>query len=89
MRVIEQGGGYRMLLSASDTCKWAHRPTAQWPCSTLSGKRVQVVVDRGGIVDLAVNGRDGVDVDGVELDAIVSDNLPKNLRHLWPTWGRE
>jgi hypothetical protein len=79
--------GYTMWLSANDTYNWAHRPRNDWPCSTLSHKRCVVRVDDNGLFDLTVNGRDDDDVDGVELDAIVGDHLPKDCRHLWPIWG--
>jgi hypothetical protein len=82
MYVRETPDGYRMRLSADDTFAWAHRPGARWPCSTLSGHEIVVVVDECGLVDYS--GPDGAD--GWELDAIVSDFLPENLRHLWPAW---
>lgn len=75
-----------MTLSAEDTYRWATRAGASWPCSQLRGNRVAVTVDRNGLCDLSFNGRDA-DIDGNELDAIVSDHLPADLRHLWPVWG--
>lgn len=78
--------GYVMKLSARDTYNWAHREGARWPCSDLSGNRCVVVVDSNGLLDFTLNGRDG-DCSGDELNAIVSDHLPKILRHLWPAWG--
>ena len=49
-----------------------------WPCSELSGKRLFVEYDRGGLVDLAINGRMG-DCPDHELSAIVSDHLRGKL----------
>lgn len=79
--------GYTIWLSADDTEAWAHKPTAYWPCSAYSGKRLAVCVDSNGLCDLAVNGRDDSDGDGDELAAMVGDHLPKEYRHLWPTWA--
>ena len=84
--VIETPNGYRMRLSRDDTWGWAHRPGSVRPCSKVAGRSLAVVVDRNGLCGLAVDERDDVDLDGHELEAIVSDHLPMNLRHLWPTW---
>lgn len=84
--VIETPDGYRMRLSPDDTWDWAHRPGALWPCSETAGHSLTVVVDSVGLCEIAVDGREEIDLDGNELDAIVSDFLPANLRHLWPTW---
>lgn len=79
--------GYTLWISANDTYNWAHRPGAAWPCSTLSDRRACVVVDSNGLVDLTINGRTAPDsIDGNELDAIVSDHIPQDCKHLWPTW---
>ena len=87
MRIARSSMGYTMHLSANDTYNWAHRPDTAWPCSTLSNRRVVVVVDSNGLCDLAINGgRGDQDCDGGELDAIVTDHLPKDLRKWWPTW---
>lgn len=83
---IGKSNGYVMKLSANDTYQWAHRVGASWPCSTLSGNRLVVIVDSNGLCDLTVNGKTDCDLDGNELDAIVSDHLPDNHKHLWPTW---
>lgn len=84
-RFTETGGrvvGYVMWLSARDTYDWARKPEAVWPCSTLCDRAVCVQVDDNGLYEL--HGAD--DIDGGELDAIVSDHLPADCRHLWPTW---
>ena len=78
-------GAYTMWLSAAETERWAERPGNRWPCSQLSGRRLRVDVDATGIYDLAINGK-CADCDGRELDAIVSDHLPGDCRHLWPCW---
>lgn len=70
--------GVRLWLSANDTCRWAHRPGQYWTCSELLGKRLFVEFDRGGLADLAVNGRSG-DCSNNELSAIVSDHLGGKL----------
>ncbi len=66
--------GAKLWLSANDTYHWA----SAWPCSELSGKRLFVEYDRGGLVDLAINGRMG-DCPDHELSAIVSDHLRGKL----------
>ena len=79
--------GYTMKLCARDTYDWAHKPGAVWPCSMLADRRAVVVVDSNGLCDLSINGGRGEqDIDGSELTAIVGDFLPKEARHLWPTW---
>lgn len=78
---------YRLNLSARETYDWATRPGSAWPCSKLSNYRLMVEVDSNGLCDYSVDGRRYCDdLDGTELDAIVSDHLPKDCRHLWPTW---
>jgi hypothetical protein len=90
MKIKRQPCGYTMWLSANDTYWWAdgQGPTKlRWPGSVCSGKRLVVVVDDNGLIDMAINGKDHIDgLGGHELDAIVSDHLPKDLRHFWPTW---
>lgn len=88
MRIQKNDDGYVMWLSANDTYNWAHKAGAGWPCSTLSDKRCVVTVDSNGLCDFNVNGRDDNDnIDGTELDAIVSDHLPNDLRQFWPVWA--
>jgi hypothetical protein len=88
MRIVAGDNGYTMRLSARDTERWARRPGAAWPCSTLAGRRVLVIVDRNGLCDIAIDGgRGDQECDGTELDAIVGDYLPENLRRYWPTWA--
>ena len=77
--------GYTLYLSKSDTYKWASRPGKRWPCSTTSNKRLCVCVDSNGLCDLTVNGK-LEDINGDELEAIVTDHLPQKLKHLWPVW---
>ena len=86
MQITGDAQGYTMKVSANETRDWSRKPTASWPCSTLSGRRFAACVDRNGLYDVAVNGKDADDIDGVELEAIVSDLLPKEYRHLWPCW---
>lgn len=94
MKIKRQNGGYTLWLSANDTYWWAtgQGPNGKtWPCSTCQGKRLVVCVDDNGLWNLFVNGRDQYpqedEISGDELDAIVADHLPSDLRHLWPVWG--
>ena len=79
--------GYRLWLSANDIYRWAFRTGSAWPCSDLYGSRLWVDVDGNGLCGIAVNGRNDCDVSGDELDAIVSDHVPADCAHLWPTWA--
>ena len=49
-----------------------------WPCSEVAGKRLFVEFDKGGLIDLAINGRTG-DCPAHELTAIVCDHLHDKL----------
>jgi hypothetical protein len=77
--------GYRLHLSAKDTYAWARKPGAAWPCSTLSDHNVAVEVDSNGLCDIPMC--PSGDVDSHELEAIISDYLPAEYRHLWPVWA--
>jgi len=74
MRTQISSTGVKLWLFATDTYCWARR----WPCSELSGKRVFVEYDRGGLVDVAIDGQPG-DCPAHELTAIVSDFLRGRL----------
>jgi hypothetical protein len=74
MRIQIFDSGVKLWLSANDTYRWAQC----WPCSELSGKRLFVEFDKGGLLDLAINGRIG-DCQAHELTAIVSDHLRGTL----------
>jgi hypothetical protein len=78
MRLQMTDSGVRLWLSANDTYNWATRPRDSWPCSELSGNRLFVEYDRGGLVDLAINGRLS-DCPAHELAAIVSDHMRGKL----------
>jgi hypothetical protein len=73
MRKQQFGSTIKIWLSANDTYRWAHKAGAAWPCSTLSGRRVFAELDRGDLVDLAIDGKRDVDCDGNELNAILAD----------------
>jgi len=75
--------GYTLWLSKNDTEKWATRSGNSWPCSTARGKAIVVEVDSNGLCNCT---KITMKVDSYELDAIVSDHLPKEYRHLWPVW---
>jgi hypothetical protein len=82
--------GYALTLSEFETFEWAHRAGKLWPCSSLSGFSLTVEVDSNGLCGLTTIDEYDIecelDVDGHELDAIVSDHLPSEYRHLWPCW---
>ena len=72
--------GYTMWLSKSDTENWANRPHNSYPCSTVEGKAIVIEVDSNGLC----GGKNLDNVDSHELEAIVTDHLPKKYQHLWP-----
>jgi hypothetical protein len=78
MRTQITNNGVRLWLSANDTYSWATQPRAAWPCSELAGNRLFVEFDRGGLVDLTIDGRMG-DCPAHELTAIASDHLRGKL----------
>ena len=75
MKVERHGNTVKVWLSANDTYDWAHRPGAAWPCSFLADKTLFAEFDDGDLVNYAVDGTTGEDVDlpADEFDAITSD----------------
>ena len=88
MRFAGYGAGYTMSFSAPNTWDWAHRPNARWPCSSLAGKRIFIVVNNNGLAETRVRGRGDLNIQSDELAAIVADHLPQSHRHLWPCWEK-
>lgn len=78
MKVLLHYNGCKIWLSKTDTRLWAKRSGHEWPCSTLSGRRVYAEYDRrGDLVSLKVTPK--IQVDGVELHACMSDMKPRIL----------
>lgn len=82
MRGRKNRYGTTIWLSANDTFDWAHRPTATWPCSTVSGKRLKVHYSpRGDLDGLTINGQYIDDdctceaINGLEFNACLQDHL--------------
>ena len=71
MQLHDNGAFYSACLDDSDTYRWANRPGALWPCSTLAGSSLFVQIDKGtgDLVDTDA----GEDVDGHELSALIDD----------------
>jgi hypothetical protein len=86
MKLLDQGNAVVLWLSAQDTERWASRPGAAWPCSTLAGKRVWASFDTNGLYELAINGRTDVDCDAHELSAICADHLEQRIRPDHPVY---
>ena len=79
MRINKYFTTTNIWASDNDTYKWANRSGNSWPCSTISGKRLFIQLDKGDIVDLTVNGKqDNNTIDGWELSAFISDILTEN-----------
>lgn len=74
-------GSVRLWLSANDTERWATRPGACWPCSTLRGRRLYAeFATNGDLVDMTIDGgRGDQDCDGNEFNAMTSDYLSRDL----------
>ena len=75
MRIKRYNGTVKIWASSTDTYIWAHRPGNSWPCSTLSGKRLYAEFYHGDLVDYAINGKHGVNLDDTEFNAITEDAL--------------
>jgi hypothetical protein len=84
MTITRNNSGYSMSLGRSETYRWAHKPRAAWPCSELADRSVYVEVDSNGLCDVRPSDISG----GAELEAIIADHLPADLRKYWPTWGK-
>jgi hypothetical protein len=74
--------GYRMSLSARETYAWANKPGSVWPCSEISNRRLSVEIDRNGLYCVHPSNIGY----SAELEAIVADHIPDEVKHLWPTW---
>ena len=65
-------GGVMIKASARDTWNWAHRPGASWPCSSLSGHKIMVELEKNGdLIDFT----GPEDCDAHELRAFTDDAL--------------
>ena len=85
MRFRDNGMGFCLWLSASDTWAWAHRPGSVWPCSSLAGRRLFVAFDRSGLEVLTIDGKPG-DCCHRELSAIVAHYAAEKLDTDHPAW---
>lgn len=81
--------GYEMHLTEDETRAWAHRDGNRWPNSMLSGRPITVIVYEHGLTDIGTTLPDPDDIPSHELEALIADHLPADLRHLWPTWHAE
>jgi hypothetical protein len=96
MKLFINQTGYQLFLTAQETEDWATRPGAEWPCSTLRGRRVRVDVDANGLNDYAIDGGHNVylgedmepqEPDEEELRAIVGDFTENtDAVGFWPLW---
>lgn len=75
MRTVIGLESVAVWIDARETSDWARR----WPCSTLRGKRVRAEFDTNGLLDYAVDGRMGEDLDSHEFNALTSDFLARKL----------
>lgn len=73
-------------ISADETWRWARRSGHAWPCSELEGRRIRASFDSCGLLELAIDGRDGVDVPSDELNACLADHLAGRLEASHPCW---
>jgi len=74
MKLRDDGQGFSLWLSASDTWAWANCPGSGWPCSSLAGRRVFVAYDRHGLHTVTLDGKPG-DCCADELAACVADHV--------------
>ena len=82
-----------LKVSASETAAWAGdllpRKHGAWPCSSLAGHRLVAEFNRGGLLDLRVDGREDsedLDLDGRELSALCADFLRGRLSPEHPAY---
>lgn len=75
MKIIKNGKYTKIWLSANDTYNWTHRTGKSWPCSTLSDKRLFIELEDSDLVDLIINGKNNIDCDAHELNAMIEDFL--------------
>ncbi len=84
MRTKVENGTVKVWLSARDTRQWARKPSAAWPCSFLSGRRIRAefalvndtVYD---LIDVAIDGgRGDQDCPSDEFNALMDDYLDRN-----------
>ena len=72
MRVNDRGDSIYITLSPDDTRRWARC----WPCSTLSGRRVQAYYDETGLYEYRIDYRYPTrDIDSHEFNALIADSL--------------
>jgi hypothetical protein len=93
MKIRRDKNGYCMWLSARDTAAWATRDGNCWPLSVFAGRRLYVMAGKNGLEEITLNGREDMpQVDNKtsvdELQALVSDHLPTDLRKYWPVWEK-
>lgn len=83
-RIVEYG----LSLTADETQDWADERC--WLDSIIAGHKLRVCINENGLCECLVDG-DSIEhlnnIDNNELTAIVADHLPKEYRHLWPTWA--
>lgn len=84
-RIVIKPQSVVLWASQDDTSMWASQGKS-WPVSTLAGRRLRAEFDRGGLVDLQVDGAeddssmtDQGDVDGNEFSALCADLLSEHL----------
>lgn len=75
--------GYRMVITEEQRNAWANRPNLRWPNALLRGP-ITIEADKKGLIAIEPSAIPSL----AELEALVSDHLPPELRHLWPTYER-
>lgn len=77
---------YGLSLTADETQEWADNA---WPCSTIAGHGLHVFINKNGLCECLIDGTSIGKIENIsntELTAIIASHLPKEYRHLWPTW---
>lgn len=75
-----------VTVSSDATHAWARRSGNAWPCSGLEGRRISAAFFSDGLCDLAIDGREDIDVDVHEFNALTSDVLAAKLPREHPCW---
>lgn len=74
MKIKKTKNTTQIWISSNETFRWARRPNAQWPCSTLADRRVFVeLASNNDIINIKINGKNSSIIDEHELRCCLND----------------
>lgn len=79
MKIKKTKNTTQVWISSNETFKWARRPNAQWPCSTLADRRIFVeLASNGDLVDIKINGKNPKNnIDSHELNSLLNNLIKR------------